>query len=116
MARRPPRAQAPDPPAIAGRTITLASAASGVSSPPRDAHVLALDVDVHEGVDLAVVVEQARAQGRVLLGQVVERGAQAVAAGLDGAGAAGHGAQDGRQAEAGHRQVVARAGGRQNSS
>src|SRR3954470_7749322 len=61
-----------------------------------EAHVLVVDVDVDEAVQLALLGDEAVLQAGVLAVEVVDERAEGGAAALDGLVAAGVGAQDGR--------------------
>src|SRR3954453_13878064 len=61
-----------------------------------EAHVLVVDVDVDEAVQLPLIGDQTVLDARVLAVQVVDERAERVPAALDGLVAAGVGAQDGR--------------------
>src|SRR3954451_3086437 len=61
-----------------------------------EAHVLVVDVDVDEAVQLALVGDEAVLQAGVLAVEVVDELGQGAAVALDGLRAAGVGAQDGR--------------------
>src|SRR3954470_1649572 len=60
-----------------------------------EAHVLVVDVDADEAVQLALLRDEAVLDARVLAVQVVDQRAEGVPAALDGLVAAGVGAQDG---------------------
>src|SRR3954451_7008039 len=64
-----------------------------------EAHVLVVDVDVHEAVQLALLGDQTVLDAGELGVDVVDQGAEGRARALDGLVAAGVGAQDGRDAD-----------------
>src|SRR3954465_6232899 len=74
------------------RVAVLDRGVQGTGEP----HVLVVDVDVHEAVQLALLGDQAVLDPRVLGVDVVDQRAEGGAVALDGLVAAGVGAQDGR--------------------
>ena len=72
------------------------------SSPVEVAHVLAVDVDVDEPVEVAVVGQQLPAERRVLLDERADHGTDRVAVELERLGAADVRTQDGRDEDRAH--------------
>ena len=83
------------PPATAGRIDTSAPSATGVSRPCEVAHVVVVDVDVHELVQRPVVGQHLAGHARVLGHQLGEDLADGGPVDADGGRTAGVAAQDG---------------------